>query len=112
MLFTPEVMLGYQKIFAFLWRVKQVEETLKAVWVAQGREEALRMRRLRSRELQELFHLGYLLRSAMLHCLSSLHSYLMVTLEEAWSKFASEAASASTFDDLLARHRTFQQEAL
>lgn len=89
-----------------------MEETLKAVWVAQGREEALRMRRLRSRELQELFHLGYLLRSAMLHCLSSLHSYLMVTLEEAWSKFASEAASASTFDDLLARHRTFQQEAL
>jgi gamma-tubulin complex component 3 len=87
-LFSPEAMLGYQKIFAFLWRVKQVDETLKAVWVAQGREEALRLRRTRSRQLQEVFHMAYLLRSAMLHCLSSLHSYLMVTLEAAWGRFS------------------------
>jgi hypothetical protein len=105
-------MLGYQKIFAFLWRVKQVEETLKGVWVLQSREEALRLRRTNSRELQSIFHLSYLLRSAMLHFLNSLHSYLMVTLETAWSRFAAEANSARTLDELLTRHRSFQQEAL
>jgi hypothetical protein len=105
-------MISYQKIFAFLWRVKQVEETLKGVWVGQGREEALRLRATKSKKLQAVFHLEYLLRCAMLHCINSLHSYLMVTLEGAWDRFAAETAAAPTLDDLLARHKAFQQEAL
>ena len=47
-LLSPEIMMNYQKVFFFLWRVKQIEESLKAIWKLHSKDETIRMRRARS----------------------------------------------------------------
>ena len=89
-----------------------MEETLKSLWVMQSREQSLRMRKTQSKELHGIFHYVYLLRTAMSHFLTNLHSYLMVTIEATWNKFWEDIDAARTFDDILKKHREFQEQIL
>jgi hypothetical protein len=98
-------MMNYQKIFFFLWRVKQIEESLKTIWVMQSKDEALRLRRSRGREVDRLFQTCYMLRNAMNHFLTNLHSYLMIAMESSWDRFSQALDQAPTFDHVLKLHR-------
>lgn len=37
-LLSPEIMMNYQKIFFFLWKIKQIEENLKGIWVVHSKD--------------------------------------------------------------------------
>lgn len=105
-------MMNYQKLFNFLWKVKQMEETLKSLWQMQSRSQALKVLKTQSKELSGIFHYLYLVRSAMSHFLTNLHTYLMVTIETTWNKFWEDIDAARNFDDILKKHREFQEQIL
>lgn len=111
-LLSPESMMNYQKIFYFLWRIKQIEENLKNVWVLQAKDEAARLRAARSEEIRAIFHFAYLLRHTMMHFLTNLHSYLMIIMEASWKKFWEELEKATSFDQILTLHQKFQRDIL
>lgn len=87
-LLSPETMMNYQKIFFFLWRVKQIEEVLKAIWAMQSKDDDLRMLRECGQGVEQLFQYCYMLRHSMNHFLTNLHSYLMISMEGSWTRFA------------------------
>ena len=86
-LLSPEIMMNYQKIFFFLWRIKQIQEITKGIWIMHSRNENIKMRKVRGEEVSSLFHLCYILRNSMNHFLNSLFSYLMVSIETSWERF-------------------------
>ena len=36
-LLSPEIMMNYQKIFYFLWKIKQIQDITKNIWIMQSR---------------------------------------------------------------------------
>lgn len=50
-LLSPEIMMNYQKIFFFLWKIKQIQEITKSIWIMQSRDESIRMRRARGKDV-------------------------------------------------------------
>ena len=74
------LLLNYQKIFFFLWKIKQIQDITKNIWIMHSRNESIRMRKARSEDVAFLFHSCYILRNSMNHFLNSLFSYLMVSI--------------------------------
>lgn len=111
-LLSPEIMMNYQKIFFFLWRIKQIQEITKGIWIMHSRNENIKMRKVRGEDVSSLFHLCYILRNSMNHFLNSLFSYLMVSIETSWERFCLALETAHSFDEILRIHREFQQEIL
>ena len=104
-LLSPEIMMNYQKIFFFLWKIKQIQDITKNIWIMHSRNESIQMRKARSEDVAFLFHSCYILRNSMNHFLNSLFSYLMVSIETSWDKFCEALDEALTFDDILKLHR-------
>jgi hypothetical protein len=111
-LLSPEIMMNYQKIFFLLWHIKRIQELTKTIWIMHSRNESIRKRKVRSGDIQVLFHTCYLQRNAMYHFLNSLYSYLMVSIETSWDRFSEALDHAPTFDHILKLHREFQQDLL
>lgn len=104
-------MENYERIFSFLWKIKQIIEILKDLWVLQSKQ-ASKIRRVMNNELSKMHHTAYLLRNSMNHFMTNLHNYLMVAIESSWKKFDEEINSIANFDDILSIHKNFQQEIL
>jgi len=95
---TPPVILGYLKIFNFLWKLKRVEYTLSQCWSQHN---------FKKKEIQSLveirgdLHTTNLLRHEMIHFISNLHSYLQVeVLESAWNIFTDDVLEAENLDQI------------
>lgn len=104
-------MENYERIFSFLWKLKQITEMLKDLWVLQSKQ-ASKIRKLKNNELNEMHHKAYLLRNTMNHFMTNLHGYLMVAIESSWKKFDEVINSITNFDDILNIHKNFQLEIL
>ena len=77
-----------------------------------SKDESIRMRKARGKQVQHLFHSCYILRNSMFHFLNNLLSYMMVSIQSSWGRFDQALEKVLTFDDVLQVHREFQQEIL
>lgn len=102
---------SYERIFSFLWKVKQITVILQDLWLIQSKQ-ALKIRKFKNGELNEMHQKAYLLRNTMNHFMTNLHGYLMVAIESSWNKFDEAINSIANFDDILNIHKHFQQEIL
>jgi gamma-tubulin complex component 3 len=78
-IFTDDVMLAFQKINNFLWKLKRVEHGLSTSW---GRgithqHEFSKIPRMKNR-----FHRFYLRHQEMAHFVNTIHNYIMMEVVE------------------------------
>ena len=99
-LLSPEAMKNYLRIFNLLWKIKRVDHSLNQVWLSHAKET----QRVRGKDEQGKFHLSHLLRYAMMHFVTNVFSYIMVTIESAWENFMKDLDRASNFDEVLQMH--------
>ena len=71
---SPEVMMNYQKIFRFLWRIKQIEKGLHSIWKVDVIKRVQKLPR-NGRELYKVFHVSYGIRSMMIGFIFTLSKY-------------------------------------
>ena len=61
----PEIMMNYQKIFSFLWKVKQIEKGLHSIWKVDIKKHIRKMSR-NGAQLYKVFHFSYGIRAMMI----------------------------------------------
>lgn len=90
----------YLRIFNLLWRIKRVDHSLNQVWLAHAKET----QSARGKDERRKFHLSHLLRYAMMHFVTNVFSYIMVTIESVWENFKKDLEQAANFDEVLQMH--------
>lgn len=102
---TPEVIVGYLKVFNLLWKLKRVEHALNNTWV----QQTSRKNELYSlKDIRKDLHTCNLLRSEMLHFITNLHSYLQVeVIESEWKRFEHSINEAEDLDKIMEIQRKF-----
>lgn len=98
----PLAVAAYERIFAFLWRVKRAEWALSTSWCAQA---AATHTLSRYRELASLLHRAHLLRADMGSFVSTLSSYCMFeVLEASWKQLCDALSRADTLPAVISAH--------
>jgi len=99
-IFSDEVMLVFQKINNFLWKLKRVDHGLSTSWglgIAHTNEFA------KIPGMKNRFHKFYLAHQEMAHFVNNIHNYIMVeVLESAWSIYYKEMKQIKNLDELIA----------
>jgi gamma-tubulin complex component 3 len=93
-------MRSYLRIFNLLWKIKRVDHSLNQVWFSHAKETQT----LKTKDDRNKFHLCHLLRYAMMHFVTNIYSYIMVTIESAWENFIHNLDKASNFDEVIQMH--------
>jgi gamma-tubulin complex component 3 len=98
-IFADEVMIVFQKINNFLWKLKRVDHGLSTSWglgVAHS-NEFFKIPGMKNR-----FHRFYLAHQEMAHFVNNIHNYIMVeVLESAWKIFHDELKQVQNLDELI-----------
>lgn len=97
-LLNPDAMRSYLRIFNMLWRIKKVDYSLNKVWFGHTKQAK------RTKESKGIFHTCFLLRYAMMHFITNVYNYVMVTIESAWVKFINDLDKAANFDEVIQMH--------
>ena len=105
---TPNIVLGYLKIFNFLWKLKRVEFMLGECFKTQNQRHLHRLKEIRGD-----LHACNLLRHEMTHLISNLHSYLVVeVVEKSWQGFKGQVHEASSLDEVRTIQNKFMEQLL
>jgi len=98
-IFTDEVMIVFQKINNFLWKLKRVEHGLSTSWgigIANSNKFA------QIPGMKNRFHRFYLAHQEMAHFVNNIHNYIMVeVLESAWKIYFDELIVCTNLDDII-----------
>jgi gamma-tubulin complex component 3 len=87
-IFSDEVMIVFQKINNFLWKLKRVDHGLSTSW-GLGIAHANQFQQIPG--MKNRFHKFYLAHQEMAHFVQNIHNYIMVeVLESAWSIYYNE----------------------
>jgi hypothetical protein len=70
------------------------------VWFSHTKETQT----LKAKDDRNKFHLCHLLRYAMMHFVTNIYSYIMVTIESAWENFIHNLDKAANFDEVIQMH--------
>ena len=104
-------MANYLQIFRFLWRIKRVESSLSSLW-----QRSMNTNKILGQEVPELkgiLHKCSLLRSEMHHVTTILLSYMMYeVLETGWLSLQESLKKATSLDDLIEAHDSYQHDIL
>lgn len=96
---TDNVMIVFQKINNFLWKLKRVEHGLSTSW-GLGIAHANQFAQLPG--MKNRFHRFYLAHQEMSHFVSNVHNYIMVeVLESAWKIYYDELMQVGSLDELI-----------
>jgi len=98
----PLALRAYERLFAFLWRVKRAEWSLSNAWCEQASATA----RLHGRpELARVLHRAHLLRADMGAFASTLSSYCMFeVLETSWKRLGDDIDAAEDLPAVIRAH--------
>ena len=94
MVFSPEVMINYQKIFSFLWRIKQIEKGLHSIWKVDIRKRIEKLPR-NGKDLSKVFHVSYGIRSMMIGFIFTLSKYTYSHIVTCFRQFTKPAGHSS-----------------
>lgn len=98
-IFTEEVMVVFQKINNFLWKLKRVEHGLSTSW-GLGIAHANQFSKLPG--MKNRFHRFYLAHQEMAHFVNNIHNYIMVeVLESSWKIYYDELKQVKNLDDVI-----------
>lgn len=98
-IFTDEVMIVFQKINNFLWKLKRVEHGLSTSWGI-GIANSNKFAKLPG--MKNRFHRFYLAHQEMAHFVNNIHNYIMVeVLESAWKIYYDELKTCTNLDDII-----------
>ena len=99
-IFSDDVMIVFQKINNFLWKLKRVEHGLSQSWglgIAHFNEFS------KIEGMKNRFHRFYLAHQEMAHFVNNIHNYIMVeVLESSWKIYYDELKLVKNLDDLIA----------
>jgi len=108
--FTPDVMMKYQRIFNFLWRLKRVDYALSTSW---SQNMAHRLQFAKIPGIKDHFHKFNLYRHEMQHFVSNVHNYIMVeVLQSAWKIFQDDLKAVKDLDQLIEVQHKFMNSIL
>jgi len=95
----------YQRLFAFIFRVNQIDYKLAKHWQFQTNlEHLLQKLSLQENNLRKIS----LIRQKVLHFIQNLQSYLQFeVLDAAWKKLGQELSDATSLVDLISAHETY-----
>ena len=98
-IFSDEVMMNFQKINNFLWKLKRVEHGLSTSW-GLGIAHANQFAKLPG--MKNRFHRFYLAHQEMAHFVANIHNYIMVeVVESAWKIYYDELLQVKSLDELI-----------
>ncbi|GFR48689.1 hypothetical protein Agub_g10645, partial [Astrephomene gubernaculifera] len=106
-LFTPTVMLSYNRLARLLWRLKRAEHALSATWgvAACGLQRMVDKMGADGHPVQPVLALLLRLRSEMSHFATNLQYYIQFEVMEAsWQDFYARAAACADLDSLISAH--------
>jgi len=115
--FTPAVMLQYDRAFAFLWKLRRVSHGLAACW----RQHMALHRHLMSSsrqaseqsskvgfELRQTLHKCTCLRNELHHFVQNIHSYVMCeVLETSWVRLQLGWQNCTDLDEVIREHERY-----
>ena len=97
--FSEEVMIVFQKINNFLWKLKRVEHQLSQSW-GLGVCHFNKFNKIEGMKNQ--FHRFYLAHQEMAHFVNNIHNYIMVeVLESYWKIYYDEIQTVKNLDELI-----------
>jgi len=109
-IFSEDVMIVFQKINNFLWKLKRVEHGLSQSWglgIAHYNEFA------KIEGMKNRFHRFYLAHQEMAHFVNNIHNYIMVeVLESSWKIYSDEIQTVKNLDDLIKVQQKYSKSIL
>ncbi|XXQ32356.1 Gamma tubulin complex component C-terminal [Plasmodiophora brassicae] len=103
--FHPDHMRSYLRMFNFIWRIKRIEHCLSDTWKRQNSD----MSRLASdSDLRSLFHKAQTIRHEMVQFVNNLNSFVKYdVIECCWDRFVSSVQKAADLDEVISAHSNY-----
>lgn len=109
-IFSEEVMVVFQKINNFLWKLKRVEHQLSQSW-GLGVSYFNQFNKIQG--MKNKFHRFYLAHQEMAHFVTNIHNYIMVeVLESSWKIYQDDIQTVKNLDDLIEVQKRYSKSIL